>query len=274
MNTLQRCKPLLGTFVEVTVQDDVSDKALIEQSNAVFKEIEHIESTMSFHNKYSELSFINRYAHRRPVSMSKDMSKVINQALVLSYLTKGVYDISVAPDLVSSGLLPDHDYDVDPHASWQDVVIISERIHFNRPLTLDLGGIAKGYAVDKAVAAADGNCQVIVNAGGDLKMSHWQNQHASIRVPDSTSGQTIDIPMQAAAVATSGHYFLDGDIAIVNANTKQKVDDDISVSVFSNSCMLADALTKVDFLYEGSASIISAFQAKTFRMDRSGKTLM
>ncbi|PHS69176.1 MAG: hypothetical protein COB23_07455 [Methylophaga sp.] len=273
LNSLQRCKPLLGTFVEVFVQDNVSDKALVEQSNAIFKQIEQIEGLMSFHTKDSELSLINQQAHQQPVAMSQEMTEVIQQVLELSALTQGVYDVSIASQLITSGILPDHDFNIDPLASWKDIIVDNNDIYFIRPLVIDLGGIAKGYAVDKAIAAADDNCHVVVNAGGDLKMTHWQNQLVSIRVPYSKSGKVVDVAMQSAALATSGHYFLDGKVAIINAQTKQKVDQDISISVFADSCMVADALTKVAFLYEDSAAIFSAFKAKALRLDWHGEVL-
>ena len=105
-------------------------------------------------------------------------------------------------------------------------------------------------------------------------MSHWHNEQVSIRVPNSTTGQTVDIAMQAASIATSGHYFLEGNIAIINALTKEKADENISVSVFSNSCMLADALTKVAFLYKESDAVLSNFRATSLRLNSKGEVLI
>lgn len=261
---------MLGTFVEVSVQDKVSDKSLIQLTNTLFKQIEIVEGLMNFHNTESELSYINRHAHLNPVSISADMVIVITQALTLSQLTEGLYDISIAPKLIASGLLPDYGYEVDPTAHWQDIILDDNNVYFQKPLIIDLGGIAKGYAVDKAVAAAQG-CEVIVNAGGDLKMSHWQNKLASVRVPYSVTGKTVDIPMQASALATSGHYFLDGKVAIIDPKNKQKIDEDISISIFAESCMLADALTKVAFLYQESQPIFSALQASVLCLNRHGE---
>lgn len=271
MNTLHRCKPQLGTFIEVSVTGDVSDKALINLSNNVFKHCADVETKMSFHNANSELSHINSNAHLQPITMSEDMTKVMSLALQLSKLTNGLYDVTIAPELVASGLLPNHGLELDPTSNWKDISIVGNQIYFQRPLAIDLGGIAKGYAVDKAMTLAPPDCQVTINAGGDLKMSHWQTQTASLRVPYSPSSETKDIPMQAAALATSGHYFLDGNIAIINPLTKLASNHDISISVFSDSCMLADALTKVAFLCQDSQPIFSSLNASFICLDREGK---
>jgi thiamine biosynthesis lipoprotein len=258
---------MLGTFVEVSVQDTVSEKALIAITTRIFDVIAKVERAMSFHDPKSELSDINRYAHLHPVPISKEMHQVLNQALMLSELTQGRYDITMTPKLIERKILPDQGYQYSPTSTWQDIQLDEREIYFRQPLILDLGGIAKGFAVDQAVAAAQ-ECDVIVNAGGDLKMSHWQDKTASIRLPQSPIEKQVTVPMQAASLASSGHYFQQQDVmAIIDPTGQIMPDRDVSVSVFAESCMLADALTKVVYLDNNVEGLLSDFNATAMRFD-------
>ena len=199
--------------------------------------------------------------------ISEDMYQVLNQALMLSQLTQGLYDITMTPKLIERKILPDLGYHYSPTSTWQDIRLDENEIYFRQPLILDLGGIAKGFAVDKAVAAAQ-ECDVIVNAGGDLKMTHWQDKTASIRLPQSPIEKQVTVPMQAAALASSGHYFQQQDVmAIIDPTGQIKADRDVSVSVFAESCMLADALTKVVYLENNVDSLLSDLNATAMRFD-------
>ena len=248
MYTLNRCKPLLGTFVEVSLESDVSADDLIDHSIAAFNAVEAVHNAMSFHLESSELSVINREACHHPCELSASMKTVLDQAMQLSQLSDGLFDISVAGRLVAAGALPDVGLKVDAEASWKDIEINGNTIQFHRPLLIDLGGIAKGYAVDCAIKAVDSQIKTVVNAGGDLRMSHWQNQTVGIQSP-SVLNQVFEMPMHAAALATSGCYFLEQqDSVIYPPNQSQPVVSQGSFSVFADSCMLADGLTKIAFL--------------------------
>ena len=155
-NHVKRCKPLLGTYAEVSVSSESDDNTLLDITEYVFSEIQRIENLMSFHNPDSELSYLNREAYRHSCPISKDMEEVLTAALTLSKITNGIYDISIAPTLVRNGLLPDYLPNVDDEqANWQDVSIVNRNISFKRKVLLDLGGIAKGYAVDRALCIVE-----------------------------------------------------------------------------------------------------------------------
>ena len=272
MNTIQRCKPLLGTYVEVQLAGDMSQDALLELSSAMFAAIEHVETLMSFHNPDSELSLLNRTAHQRSWAVSDEMQQVLNQALLLSEVTDGLYDISIAPELVRNGLLPDHGEQSCAEASWLDISLHDGRVKFACPLQLDLGGIAKGFAVDQAMAVLPEDVVAIVNAGGDLRMSHWQHQPVSIRIPGQQH-EAVELEMQAPAVATSACYYLDGNqgagSAIFSKQSRQLVLKNTSYSVFADSCMLADALTKVVYLAPQETDWLKQFNASAMVLDES-----
>lgn len=268
MTTIQRCKPLLGTFVEISLTEQLSNKALTSLSQSMFEKIKSVQSRMSFHDKSSELSYINRFAHQKVIEMSDEMTTVIKHALSLSSATTGDFDVSIAGQLVAQGILPDHHYLINDTANWQDITLENNKIHFKRPLILDLGGVAKGFAVDAAISMADLDCDTIVNAGGDLRMSHWENKSVAIRIPYSITGESVEVEMRAPALATSGHYY-NPHIIPTNYHSKE-INPDESVSVFSNSCMVADSLTKVAMVHQNSDEIITSFSSHVLKLDRTG----
>jgi thiamine biosynthesis lipoprotein len=268
MTTIQRCKPLLGTFVEISLTEQISNKALTSLSQSMFEKIKSVQNRMSFHDKSSELSYINQFAHQKVIEMSDEMTTVIKHALWLSNATKGDFDTSIAGQLVAEGILPDHHYHVNATANWKDIILEHNKIHFQRPLILDLGGIAKGFAVDAAISIADLDCDTTVNAGGDLRMTHWEKKHVAIRIPYSIAGESVEVEMRAPALATSGHYY-NQDIIPTNYNSKE-INPDESVSIFSSSCMVADSLTKVAMVHQNSTEIIASFSSHIVKLDRTG----
>ena len=250
MSSLARCQPSLGTYVEISVSGDVSEDELIFASNAAFLKIKLVQSLMSFHDEESELTRINRYAAREPVPISLETKFVLEQALWLSEKTDGLFDITVAPKLVASKALPNHNFDLSPTGTWRDIVIVDNEVRFTKPLLLDLGGIAKGYAVDQAINAVDDSINITVNAGGDLRMRPWRGNQVEVRHPRSPHSESIQIQMKNRAVATSATYYSENGVVIVSKEPSASINpnENISVSVFAKDCLLADALTKVAYL--------------------------
>lgn len=254
MNQLSRCKPLLGTYVEIELGADLNDEQLIDISQTAFAAIEQVEALMSFHRPDSELSKINHYAARHACPVSEAMHEVLSMALKLSALSDGVFDISVAPSLVRQGSLPLARINEAQHADWTAIDLGCDSVSFKRPLLLDLGGIAKGYAVDCAMATIPEGVAASINAGGDLRLNEWQNQQVSVRLP-SNPEQLVALPMMAEAMATSANYFTElvgvdakpASVMILPASGEPVVEA-YSITVFANRCMLADSLTKWAFL--------------------------
>ena len=250
MSSLARCQPNLGTYVEISVSGDVCEDELISASNAAFLKIDLIQSLMSFHDEESELTRVNRYAAREPVPISLETKFVLEQALWLSEKTDGLFDITVAPKLVASKALPNHNFDLSPTGTWRDIILIDNEVRFTKPLLIDLGGIAKGYAVDQAINAVDDSINITVNAGGDLRMRPWRGNQVEVRHPRSPHSESIQIQMKNRAVATSATYYSENGVLIVSKEPSASINpnENISVSVFAKDCILADALTKVAYL--------------------------
>jgi thiamine biosynthesis lipoprotein len=97
--------------------------------------------------------------------------RVLARAQEFAVASRGAFDVAIAPLLSEWGYLPAH-YEKDDAASYRDIVLPpGGMVRFLRPLAIDLGGIAKGFAVDWAVEAlrAEGAAGGTVNAGGDLR---------------------------------------------------------------------------------------------------------
>src|SRR5262249_14292584 len=151
-----RARPLLGTFVEIAVAHappDVMERAV----EAAFAAIGRVHRLMSFHDPHSDVGRLNRAAATRAVKVHAWTLRVIAQALDLHRRSHGAFDLAVAPVLQAMGVLPGRRDDRPPVAMRAGTVEAIEvlpgrRVRFSRPgVAIDLGGIAKGFAVDRAV---------------------------------------------------------------------------------------------------------------------------
>ncbi len=269
MNSLRQCRPLLGTYVEIQISADKDDDALLDCSLAAFDEIMRIQQLMSFHDPQSELSRINACAHLNEMKISPDLHRVLSFALELAEVSNGWFDPSIAPGLIRRGLLPDHG-DCPEAADWRSIRLTGHTVRFARPLRLDFGGIAKGYAVDLAIAALSG-ADAIVNAGGDLAMNRWQGRDVEIRTPASNGRSTFVVPMENRSVATSAAYYLGEEHVILNPGNLEPLACRDSASVFAESCMVADALTKVLLLSPDPFPVLAQFDAQGIIIGLDGK---
>jgi len=276
MSSISQCRAGLGTYVKVSLCGDLDEDVLLGHSLQAFAEIQRIERLMSFHDPASELSRINRCAYQEPVPISVDMATVLRQALELSRWTAGQFDLSIASSLVHLGALPDHGIEADRKASWQDIRLEDNTVRFTRPLQLDLGGIAKGYAVDCAFSSMDPEIQATVNAGGDLRMRPWRGISVAVRVPRACepAENLVEVPMRASAIATSASYFGEGRHPVISPTTQLPIHDVRSVSVFASSCMLADALTKVVFLARDCTSVLDRLNAEAIVIDTDASAML
>jgi len=245
-----RCKPLLGTFVEIRIEDESpSFKALDE----AFLAIEQVQSLMGFHNPDSELSQINARSYLKPVRIHPRTAEVLTIAKEVYLQSQGIFNCGVGYRLVEAGLLPRH-YKPNEYSfgGIEDLQFIEPSlVRSSLPLYLDLGGIAKGYAVDQAVEAllAHGVQAGSVNAGGDMRVFGDCSREIQIRNP-SKPHELIQIgSLTVGAIATSSLYFANRNTSstsfMVNPLNQEQIEFSESYSVVASSCVYADALTKV-----------------------------
>ena len=253
---IQRARPLLGTLVEITVVGKESPQTTLAIT-AAFAAIERVQARLSYHDPASELSALNRNAARRSLPASPALRQVLRAALALARETDGAFDPTIAPVLAGWGLLPRLDGSTgrERAADWKDIQLSAGgRVRFRVPLHLDLGGIAKGFAVDQAVACLQRHKikAGLVNAGGDLRAFGPRNWAVVIRDPAHPGVAAAELSIRNAAVATSAHYFSRrrwrgrSVSALVDGRRRTPSGDDPrSVTVQATTALMADALTKV-----------------------------
>jgi thiamine biosynthesis lipoprotein len=243
---------LLGTFIELQAGglDDASLHRAVEEA---FRIVERIQTLMSVHDEASELSRVNAGAFRHPVNVSDETFAVLERGLEIARASAGAFDFTVAPILAGWGLLPAH---LRRRASgnWRDVTLArGNRVRFDRPLAIDLGGIAKGFAVDAAIGSlrASGVVSGCVNAGGDLRVFGPEAWQVHLRHPRSARPLASPLSLRNAALATSSPCFTRQQwrgraiCHLIDPRRRLPVAGDVSVSIRAEECWLADALTKV-----------------------------
>ena len=145
----------MGTFVHISASGPSSETVEPAIENA-FRAVEQVERLMSFHDSQSELFRINREARIQPQTVHPWTYAVLRRALWIATLSDGLFDISVAPLLVEAGLLPRTQGSASASGNGQSLELLPHnQIYFTQPMLLDLGGIAKGFAVDQAIHAYD-----------------------------------------------------------------------------------------------------------------------
>lgn len=254
---VRRARPLLGTLVEITAAGE-SQAAVMRAIDAGFAAVTKVEALMSFHDRHSELSRLNRLAHRTALRVHPWTWDVLRCAQRISRATDGLFDISIGRELVRMGYLPrPSGARRNVTGSFRDIELLpGHRIHFRRPLCIDLGGIAKGYAVDCAVAHlhASGAASGMVNAGGDLRAFGALPRRVHLRDPANPGTLISFADLTSGALATSAAYFSRARwrgrtvTPLVHGRRRHSADRAFSVSVAAPTCMLADALTKVALL--------------------------
>jgi len=245
--TLQRAQPWLGTLVEIAGSGGATD-ALAPALDRAFARVAAIHAALGFHDPASELSRLNRSAARDWVALSDDMARVLAAACEFAAASDGVFDPGIAPWLVASGQLPRHAGCANDAApDWRAIELDGDRVRFARPLLLDLGGIAKGYAVDAALAVLHdaGLANACVNAGGDLARFGDTAAPVWVRHPLQPTQRLQLAELQNGAVATSAGYYQDGGSPLRHPESGAELCSRDSISVLAPDCMTADALTKI-----------------------------
>jgi len=246
---VERAQPWLGTLVSVRVEG-LSAAEAHRAIDATFQEIATVHRLMSFHEAVSDVSELNARAHRMPVAVHPYTRDVLRWSLRFSALSDGCFDISVAAELVDWRMLPIPPIlrrrpARRPEGCWRDIEIRPDgKVQFHRPLWIDLGGIAKGYAVDRAAECLrrQGASFGVVNAGGDIRVSGRRAEPIGLGLKTNRQRFPNDFPvieLTDGSIASSiGGPHIDG--ASRTAAAKDRF-----VCVVAERCVVADALTKI-----------------------------
>jgi FAD:protein FMN transferase len=273
---LRRARPLLGTFVEIHARASIEGR-LKRGIDAAFAAIGEIHRLMSFHDLASDVSRLNGGAFRKSMRVHAWTWEVLTRAQDFAQRSGGAFDITIAPLLSGWGYLP-HIYPVDDRATFRDVILKPHNtVRFRRRLSIDLGGIAKGFAVDRAVECLrrGGLESGVVNAGGDLRAFGSRSQEVYLRDPTAPGKIAGVVSLRNRAIATSGVYFTRRTrehspvSPLVNGRSRQPHVRDISAAVSAAECVTADALTKV-VLAQGDnfECVLRSYDAEAVMLER------
>jgi FAD:protein FMN transferase len=264
----------MGTLVIVDIWHDesaIADKC----SNQVFDEMNRIDHSMSPYREDSELSSINQHAADHEVKVSDEIYHLLEKSLAVSRASDGAFDITFA----SVGYL--YDYRNKLHPTEKNIenslnAINYRHIQLNpqnktvkftqRNVRLDLGGIAKGYAVDNAIALLK-QCGIkngLVSAGGDSRVigSHdGKPWIIGVRHPRQKDKVVVRIPLSDSAISTSGDYerfFIENGKRyhhIINPDTGTSADQTWSATVIGDDATTTDALSTTLFVLGAEKAI-------------------
>jgi len=272
--------PMMGTVVTITVvaRRAADVNALIEGARA---EIDRIERLCSDHKPDSFVSRLNDRSGGAPLHVTReewDIFEILEEARIVSEISAGAFDVTFA----SVGRFWDFDPAHPRLPTQEEIAGAIDKIDYRRVVTdrltstvllagegtrIGLGGIAKGYAVDKAVAylRTNGAYGALVNAGGDMyALGHRSTSEGSeegrwriaIQHPrDKTRFMPgVRLEIEDAAVVTSGDYersfVVDGKRYhhIINPRTGMPATGLISVTVVARTASFADGLATAFFV--------------------------
>jgi thiamine biosynthesis lipoprotein len=259
---------IMGTRITVELWSD--DRAQADRGiEAVLQEMRHIDETMSTYKPTSEVSLVNAKAADGPMRITKELFDLLVTAREYSVLTDGAFDITYA----SVGYLYDFRKHVRPAeaqieralpgVNYRHVLLdpVQQTVQFSQKgVRIDLGGIAKGYSVDRGIEALKslGFTRAYVSAGGDSRIigdrfgKPWM---VGIRDPRKEAGEVITrIPLVNAAISTSGDYerFFEEDGVryhhIIDPRTGHSASKVRSATIIGPAAIRTDGLSKTAFV--------------------------
>ncbi len=258
---------IMGTRIVVELWSD--DRAQGEEAvQAVLAEMRRIDEAMSTYKPTSEVSRVNAEAAARPVPISQELFDLLATSIEFSKVTRGAFDITYA----SVGYMYDYREHVRPNedeiakalpgVNYRHLILDpkARTIKFARDgVRIDLGGIGKGYAVDRGIAILQsrGIQHALVTAGGDSRIigDRFGNPWVvGIRHPDRKSEVIARIPLEDAAISTSGdyeRYFDENGVRyhhIIDPKTGHSASKVRSATIIGPAATRTDGLSKTAFV--------------------------
>lgn len=254
----------MGTIVHLRVVTDAAAADVnqaFEQARAAFVQV---ESVCSRFDEDSELRRLSRTVGC-PTPVSDTLYQILRFALAVADETDGLFDPTVGRLLHSHGFnqhyLTGAEVTDEPGEAgavdFRDVLLHPEEpiVTLLKPMTLDLGAVAKGFAVDLAAQVLHPFSNYLIDAGGDLYVagSNLQGEpwHVGIRHPQQPGGVLMTLCLTDVAICTSGGYErtgADGKHHLVVPATGESPNRVLSSTVIAPFAMLADAFSTVTFL--------------------------
>jgi len=264
----------MGTRIVVELWSD--DRAAGERDiDAVMAKMRQIDTDMSTYKPDSEISRVNAHAAQGPVKISKELFGLLETALEYSRITDGAFDITYA----SVGFMYDFrarhrptEQQIDaalPAVNYHHVLLdrATGTVRFSQPgVRIDLGGIAKGYAVDRGIEILQkrGIQHALVSAGGDSRIigdRFGKPWIVGIRHPDHKEQVIARLPLVDTAISTSGDYerYFDEDGVryhhIIDPRTGHSASAVRSATVLAPTATRTDGLSKTAFVLGAEEAI-------------------
>lgn len=287
-----REEAIMGTSVTVELWlDDPRQAAHL--MDTVMREMRRIDASMSPYIASSELSQLNAKAATRAVAVSKELFDIVERSTYYSEVSDGAFDITFA----SVGHRYDYRHKVKPGDNEINQLLPlidyhhllldrnARTIRYRRPgVVIDLGGIAKGYAVDRgyALLVDAGVKHAIVTAGGDSRILGDRRGRlwvVGIKNPRG-EGHVIKLPVENMAVSTSGDYerYFESEGTryhhIINPLTGKSAKGLRSVTILGENATSTDAMSTTVFVLgieKGLALVNKQQNMSAVIIDESGK---
>jgi len=258
---------IMGTPINVELWSH-SEELAKTCTAKVMQEMRRIDTLMSPYKPESELTTINAKASQQAVKIGTELFSLIERSNKLSELSNGAFDITFA----SIGY--QYDYRKSQKPSDQQIQTQLDRINYRhiildkkastvrfakQGVRIDLGGIAKGYAVDNGIRILQdcGIKQALISAGGDSRIMGDRKGRpwmTGIRDPRKKDKSVVVIPLSDTAISTSGdyeRYFIKDGVRhhhILSPKTGKSVSTTRSVTVLGPDAVTTDGLSTTLFV--------------------------
>jgi thiamine biosynthesis lipoprotein len=268
---LRVTREAMGTEFQIVLSGD-DERALESAASYALDEVERLDRQMSLYDPRSELSWVNAHAAEGPVKVEPGLYRVLECAQRVCEETDGAFDVTVAP-LVRLWRAYRRQGTVPPQSEIDRALALvgmehvqldprGKTVRFDRPgVALDLGGIAKGYAVDRVAqllresgvrsALIHGGWSTVFALGRTPDREPWR---IGIRHPRDAERRMGTVDLADAALSTSGSYEsffeVEGVVYshIVDPRTGWPVQGMLSASVVSATALDGDALSTAFFV--------------------------
>lgn len=293
----RRTQFIMGTLVEITVREPDPEKAQLAITSA-FDEMRRLEKLMSTHIADSEIFRLNaQTGNATPLAISPEVLAVIERGIHWGNQSNGALDISIGP--VSQLWQFEDENPSLPNAqkltqavrlvNFREIGMDGSNVRLKQPgMSLHLGAIGKGYAVDRAMTVLEENGirHGLINAGGDLKVlgerKDGQPWNIGLQHPRQPEKMIASFTLKDKAVATSGDYqkyFIKEKTRyhhILDPANGMPARGVISCTIVAENVMDADALATTVFVLgpeKGMALVESLDGVETMIVTDSGSTL-
>lgn len=209
----------MDTFIDLKAQGENGEKALLEAE----KEINRLEKLFSPTIEQSEIFVINQYAAKQTVTVSKDTFDLIEKAKEYCNITEGAFDITIAPVVKAWGFTEEVKRVPSDEEIQQKLQLVdNNKLHIdkqnstvyleNENMSIDLGGIAKGYASNKVneILKKNGVSSAVISLGGNVSVTGKRPDGTKWRIavqdPMNSEGYVGILNVEDTSVITSGVY--------------------------------------------------------------------